>query len=292
MISNSFIEQYKQIFRNDGIEKAKEYKNCFLKKEKIYKFVWLDDISRCHQECNRVELNESKINSLQNRQIWFSTYKNFNDPFELASTYINKSITHEYTNFNLLSDALELAKNSVVISCFTDDFKYNTPMWAHYTNNYKGFCMEFEIIDAKFIYPVLYSNGSKYDVNNMTNTYLTYILKDMKDSLREDEAKKAKEIADIFIWTFTEKTKVWSYEREYRVFYPNIKGLGTNGFLVSMEDLGLKLKSIYIGSQIEDEYESRLKVIARDLGININKMYVDYEGSRYKLDYKDIMQEL
>lgn len=125
-------------------------------------------------------------------------------------------------------------------------------MWAHYADNYKGFCCEFE-----FDY---YDVGTTLDIKGTSNIFnhfhkITYTKKfpiiDVKKLLdySPDNLKNSK-----YIYRFVEKTlklkhKQWAYEREFRLiihknskFFKKIFDKNDCGFKISFP----YLKALYI----------------------------------------------
>ena len=157
----------------------------------IYKYVYLSDAS----EAERIALrslsdqaevdkwilnsshrtsNENKLYSLATNSLWFSRSNNpdLNDPFE------GRRIIYDDDFIPLPKDEIEYWKqyaedirNKLFLCCFSN--KLHSPtMWAHYANKYKGFCLEFEIVDPRNLWEVDYGYGK-----NLPNFEIDVILK-------------------------------------------------------------------------------------------------------------------
>ncbi|WP_195945881.1 DUF2971 domain-containing protein [Paraclostridium bifermentans] len=294
MIRDEYIKEYKNKVINESLEDAIEYKNSFLLNKKIYKFIYLNDIVKCESikdinDCIYLKGNKSKIDSIRNKKIWVSSYAGFNDPFELSRIYINESkLTDKHYKKEVLQTAFDRIRDGLKISCFTDDHLYNLPMWAHYTNNHKGLCLEFKIENPSYLYPVTYLNTKKLSANTTIHNFISLMYKLDLGTLTEEENEELLKISNLIINIFSTKEKLWEYEREYRIFYPDEKNI-QGGFLVDMKELGLKLTGIYLGNKIEKIYEDELKIISKDIDVNIYKMYVDELDEEFKLTYKDLL---
>ena len=116
-------------------------------------------------------INDNLIDSLENNYLWFSKFKDFNDPFD-GRVVMTKSYTigeimlfsirakkislieaHiEATTYYIndisgfcesMNDSLQKNKDKLKICCFSevDD---NILMWSHYADSHKGLCLEFD----------------------------------------------------------------------------------------------------------------------------------------------------
>lgn len=294
MINNSYIQEYKRKILHENFNSAKNYKNKFLKKEKLYKFVYLDNIPKCSpiggiNTCPYMKLNKLKIDAIQNQKIWISSYADFNDPFELSTLYIDEGrITEKHHKKEHLDFALDFIKKNMHMSCFTDDFEYNLPMWAHYANNHSGLCLEFEIENPSLIYPVLYMKLDKrLNAATTIHNYVILTYKLIQGNINAEEEKQLFEITNLLVHIFSTKEKPWEYEREYRVFYPNEENK-KGGYLVEMKELGLRLTGIYLGNKTDELYKEKIKEISKEIGVDVYQVYPNYSSEKIKLDYKSI----
>ena len=58
---------------------------------------------------------------------------------------------------NLWETLIGAIRERITIVCFTQN-PNDMPMWAHYANEHKGFCVEYEIDDPSKLYPVFYTD--------------------------------------------------------------------------------------------------------------------------------------
>lgn len=117
-------------------------------------------------------INEYTFKNLLNNQIWFSSPKDFNDPFDCKMFKLAKpsrknledfftkqnktfkqinNITNDY--YKNTEDNLKHAQETVKkyiedysIACFSCT-KDNILMWSHYSDNHKGICLTFDSVN-------------------------------------------------------------------------------------------------------------------------------------------------
>lgn len=131
---------------------------------------------------------EYAFKNINNNQLKIATIDELNDPYEF---YVNFASTGRLLNKETLESIKSHYSGIMGLLCFSE--KWNNPvMWAHYGDNHKGICMEFDI----------------------PNTYLLKV-----------EYKKEPAIVNgnDIDWSskFVEATKTkfehWSYEEECRI---------------------------------------------------------------------------
>lgn len=156
---------------------------------------------------------------LLNNQLWFSSLEILNDPFEgvfqidtsigKALKLLKKDVNIEKLE-NLKIDIIrDKKKNSGILSLTTDN--QNLLMWSHYTNNQKGYCIEFNLESKNFI---------KFNNKKLISKV------DLKKVCYSDEYPKASILHSDNNMIFGFKSKCWNYEKEYRFISDN-SGLHT-----------------------------------------------------------------
>lgn len=169
-------------------------------------------------------VNKNSISCLVNRFVWFSSPDDFNDPYDTAI------IDNDYLrsiNFN--------NEKIFCLSNRNDSFL----MWAHYSDNHKGFCIEFtdysdeeiSILKQKGIYPMDTPNNKltiirnakpvQYKSTEEINSYVKNFPTNKKDFLNYYDHCKAngneKELIELIHNSSFIKHRDWSYEEEYRI---------------------------------------------------------------------------
>ena len=248
--------------------------------EKLYKYCSLtaDD-----------ELNEKKFQTLEEDKIYLADAKELNDPFDGKGFFydpdqlnsIGDADSHEG---NLIEDFTAFIKSASL----TTNGINSMPMWAHYAANHKGFCISYDMQDKANIdliscsHPVQYIE-ERVDITEFMQHYSAMLTAEVK----KQQAKGSKEIVidDISI-IFMQllfcnlKHSSWEYENEFKcTMAANAKG---------MPFANAKPYEIYVGINCAVDHEKRLKMIAKDKGIDIYKMCFD----ELSLDYNMIPQKI
>lgn len=106
---------------------------------KLYKYYQLSD---------DVTGNKRRFDSIRNNTIWESTCFEFNDPFECQYLYLNENdllemgIPNHKDAKKLWDSIMGQIQQRITTICFTQN-PNDMPMWAHYANEHKGFCVEY-----------------------------------------------------------------------------------------------------------------------------------------------------
>lgn len=261
----NYGEYYRKF--KDNPAKAYAYKKANVPK-KMYKYMSLEN-----------KYNE-KIDNLLNNKLWLSNYQELNDPYECHNLFLDIEYLKEYgwsdnCIKNCQHDYQEFRKN-FLIGSLTSNFDSNMPLWAHYANNHRGICIEYEVTDSSWIYPVTYENQRIEATNS--------IIKFLTTTLQERLSKVNSNNDDIFIMTLQPCMKhySWSYEKEYRVIKWDLIGEKT-GVDILLSEIGLKITAIYLGYNISDNHKWDIVDVARKLGVDIFRMEVDNENAEFQL---------
>jgi hypothetical protein len=178
-------------------------------------------------------LNLYSIDSLLRSYFYLSNPGQFNDPFDC--------------NINLIEDTGELRelksiqKNSyknIGICAFSEEID-NHLMWAHYTNNYNGFALEFK--------------GDKINIKLRREIFNRFTL--TRVIYPEKKVKIRKEFPFAQHYLLTTKFRHWRYEKEWRI----VAELTSDER--EMEYYRDSIKAIYIGHKIPDENKSVYKML-------------------------------
>lgn len=130
-----FYDNYLSILSFSDICKNQEMKDQYIRNKLtndfVYKFISLDDSK---------DSNYNKIKSLENRELWVSNIKYFEDKSEFKHTY-NLSKVSKMTDRSPLAikNFIDTTEQMNDVSCFT--YEMSEYMWKHYANNRKGFCL-------------------------------------------------------------------------------------------------------------------------------------------------------
>ncbi len=194
------------------------------------------------------EDKEKKLKALREKNIWLCCAKYLNDPFEGLSLYIDQHASHRYgwkqADVTKLYKVLKSLGENMLIGSFADSgLKEDMPLWAHYAQDHRGYCLQYEVIDNHYIYPVIYQSK-----RHLANETLSCFLKDIQNHDYEKDSVER----FLVIWSsFMIKHTVWQYEKEYRVLKYEMQKppRSESGRYVTEEELGLRLKAVYIGEK-------------------------------------------
>ena len=270
--------------------KSKEYRyvNLFgeLNNTKtIYKFYSLG---------NGTKNDKRKIDTLEKEKIWVSDYIHQNDLFEFASFDINSIQNYsQFQNkafFNEFSQELDKCKKATWFASFTNSMDKNISMWSYYTNNFKGFCCEFEkyeFCNSKncMISDVLYNDNIK-PINPIliTNYETLYNLQNNYMYANDAKFELLKEIVKDISFN---KGKSWEGESEQRALYlkknfNKVVKKPHKGRAIAFKDFNIKLKGIYyVGAKCDPKNIKKLHELGKKLKVNVYEMKKD--ETSYKL---------
>lgn len=282
-------QYYISLIFNREIEKAIKYKNENVPL-KIYKYISLDAPPACNALGKDIpsclELNECRMLNLKNKELWLSSPECLNDPFEFKAFYLDKEILEQKGYPIEDADWLLESMKMWLVGSFTTNLTQSMPMWAHYTNNHKGYCVEYTVEDPKYIFPISYET-ERFKVAKMIAAHVRAAYKYSKgEKLTADEEQEVKFYSLVLFHGLLVKHESWSYENEYRLCVPK-DALIKKGVALANETLGIRATNIYLGINCEQGYRRRLKEIAIELGMGIKEMYFDEEAEGFELAYKD-----
>lgn len=223
--------------------------------------------------------NDDSLRTIRDGYLYFSSPRNFNDPFDCLTN------REKY----ILKGGEEITKHreDLGVCCFSlvND---NPVMWAHYTNQYQGFCIKLKnekLLKSKNI-------GIK--------TFVSY-LKDYNPSNKEfDEIveklnglevlpNKTKELFHIIlrlIENYTWKDIKWGYEEEFRAISWTTENFHRR-FKIDKEDL----EEVYIGHKMKiknSNYYDQLISAIRDNYPNCKIFEVKPNPLVVKLEFNEI----
>ena len=216
-------DELKMIF-NDSTGLYDYYKNGKLlskKADKLFKYY---------------SLNINNISALLNNYFHLSNPGTFNDPFDC--------------NVNLASNIneIDLAKmetvkrnniNNIGVVSFSETID-NHLMWAHYTNNYNGFAIEFKGTEV-----TVDLVKDRFEKHTLTKVFYPKKIKRIE-----------KEYPFAMHYVLSTKMKHWEYEKEWRIICQ----------LKKDDDRVLnyypeKVKGIYVGHKLIDDSDSAYRLL-------------------------------
>lgn len=190
----------------------------------------------------------------ESNSIWFSSPKDFNDPFDCNLSEVEEHSQNDVKNFykhimegrvdgvywmeqkpnaEKLKEIMERAKNQVLLEsgvlCLSKKFD-DILMWSHYTDSHKGLVIEFDLqADPDFfISPVNVNYVDDYEPTNYfadPHTSVTRLI--------------------------STKSSCWKYEEEVRIIKQN--GAGLRNFLPQ------SISGVFFGCQTDESFAEQIK---------------------------------
>lgn len=240
-----------------------------------------------------------KLDSVKKNRMWYSAPCNFNDVFDCDISIDDKKVFNEalklfpdkrgirpgsnaWKSFRAtmtqqlraLRSQFDELRNTTGVSCLSES-ENSLLMWAHYANNHRGFCVEYDLLEINRILnfsviPVIYSEERTcFDFFNLQTIE--------KDTLK------------LFIQSLTSKSPEWSYEKEWRI----IRDQGACGDKWNADKKGALLdmvqpSSIILGCAVQPEFEQEVTEYCSINRIDLYKMEKD--PIQYCLNKKDVLK--
>lgn len=158
-------------------------------------------------------------------------------------------------------------REEIAVTCFSE-VNNSKLMWAHYADNYKGFCIEY--------------NFAKSDDIEFQRGIGKVIYTDERPC--EDACEHYGQYEKLLLST---KAKCWSYEREWRSV--NILHYGQYiNKMYPIVDVKRCITAIYLGCRMPQKYQEEIARHYKDSGVKIYKMilkdnYFDFDFVEYSI---------
>ena len=244
------------------------------------------------------DANPLHFEAIKNNTMWYSSAINFNDVFDcdifvdeasIFQSIVNASpamkglkkgspMWREFKGQSIkstqgLRKTFEELKEKTGIACLSESDD-SLLMWAHYANNHKGFCVEYELLEInkqlQFTpIPIIYSNEKVFI-----------------ESLFPQSLEKS--ITKMLVDALSTKSTEWSYEKEWRIIRDD-SACGDKwnkqkyGALLPM----IKPTSIILGCQAEESFRQTVEEYCKENRINLYKMEKD--NHFYKLNKQIVL---
>lgn len=245
------MSEYFQALLDGDIDKAEELRRLGIP-NKLVKFFQLDD----------TEMDEKRLRSLAKNELWLSNVSKFNDPYELKGMVIDRRKLEDSgcseAEINSLRELLNFSDYGV--SCLSANSVDYLPMWAYYTNNHRGFCVEYEVVGKGCIWEVAYEDK---------RIKLASIARQFSEALEtktksEELDRRIRFYTSILIHCLLVKSLSWRHENEYRVIW-DIDG--KDGMCFPAAKFGLKPARIITGVNCSKKSIDRINAISNDLSL-------------------------
>ena len=250
------MERYFELLKEYNFDEAERIRQEQVPK-KIYKYYWLSDNDSDGDIC--------KFDTLERNCVWLSSVERLNDPYEFRCMYIDEEALKEQKYpvrvINAYKKIFEKLRQEVCLTSFTQNDQFFLPMWAYYSNNHSGFCVEYDVLNPKNIYKISYEPKRIGLARLVAENFNDFIAerkgKDVDDNLNFSST--------VFMHQFFMKHESWSHERQYRIVYP-VGEKVDKGCYISTRDIGIAPKKIYAGYNCTKRNIGILNSISNSLG--------------------------
>lgn len=211
----------------------------------------------------RKESDELRFTSLENKQNWFDSRINQNDPFDMAVYEVDYEKLKKEGHEDMIPAyemVVNLLRNSLLLCSFCDLDVNHLPMWANYANGHQGYCIKYRITKKSLFYKMLYEP----EVIKL-NHLIAEVIHDA--NLAFDQKRPTPNTfnyRDMLFLLNNCKHKSWDYEHEYRCLYPILEG-ELKGRNVLNEQIGVEPVALYIGKDCNPDNRDRLIQIVHDV---------------------------
>lgn len=291
----SDIERYRREYPMDYI-KAIELLNISSNRDEVFRCVY--QITRLHipkilykyvSLTDDENLNKLKMQTLSDQKIFLADSRNFNDPFDNKAFYYRNDELKRFDELRPFDGRLgdEIMFNSRAASLSAAGIN-SMPMWAHYANNHKGFCIAYDMNEAdnsqlrSSTLPIQYTD-KRVDITDIIVKTIDYILKEKQRQM--DQGSKRILIDDLMIVYTTVflqniKQSSWKYEMEFRC--------SAGKTSIGMPFIRANPSEIYVGEKCTSAHFKNLVKISHELKVPIYKLEFNEINSGYQLEPKRI----
>ncbi len=224
--------------------------------------------------------NHYVLDTVTNFKLFASLLCTFNDPFE---GLVTASSPEYLPRVKETIDRLHTRRAVVCLShAEKEDFvKQNIQMWAHYADNHKEFCIEY---NEKILQGLTQVRDDKLGIRN-ENVWMDV------EYVREMTNVSAIDQPDDFVAAIGRKEEKWKYENETRFIYRFIldEKLSENGNRKLGNHVSIckdAVDAIYIGLQAPNDLSERLRQFAFENHIPCYRMI--FSPHSYSLEVRNV----
>lgn len=205
--------------------------------------------------------NERDLDNLKNNKLPLCNGNSQNDPYEFF--FIPKEYKEKFKDSISDEEWEEINKinkefRSKYYLCSFTDKNNDILMWSHYSNNHKGFCIEYKI-------EALY---------NSCGPLIPIFYSDVPISIN---LKKSADIRPLYT-----KYRNWNYENEWRIIKSKDEGYKSLFEIIDTP----KPSGIYMGCEIESELKDSLLRYCIENNISLYQGYKSRQ--EYKIKFKNV----
>ena len=232
------------------------------------------------------DLNKLKLNTLADKKIFLSELNKFNDPFDGRAMFYSTSDLNQFDTLKKHNGRLvdDFASFHIGASLSASNYT-NMPMWAHYANNHKGYCVSYKTAEnfmiSSFAFPIQYLDA-RVDITDYLVRFVDYMMREKnKNIVSGEKVILIDDLTLVLVFQLLDNIKGtdWSYEKEFRISLPKTH---------PERYIELKPYQIYIGKNCDYNCENALVNIAKQQNITAYKIIQGdaTEGFAMKTDLK------
>jgi len=257
----------------------------------IYRFTRFhvpDILYKYYSLTENEKLNRKKLNTLADEKVFLSCPQNFNDPFENKAFFYRKAELNKHFKELRKYDGRFGDQITLKAASFTKAGYNSMQMWAYYSNNHSGFCVEYSMKAernmelASGMMPIQYISN-RIDITDMLVNQIDMVLNEKNRQMKE--GKKKISITDLTL-PYTRlylqyiKQNDWQHEQEFRC-YVGKTSIGLP-FITAVPSV------IYAGKKCSPLNIKGLHSIAKQLRIPFYQMTSNELDSDFQLKPKRI----
>lgn len=172
-----------------------EYLKTLIKNNKVYKFISFQENANI------------KLQTLKDNKIWFSFYKTLNDETEFNIDYKIKKVISR-TGYSKERITLLINYLTEMYDVFSLTYAYEDYMWDEYASGGNGICIEYNVGNYDYLYPIEYCDKSTIDftkmvINSLKNggaelSIIPWVIKNSYNKTAKLDSTKEKEIRMLY----------------------------------------------------------------------------------------------
>ncbi len=243
--------------------------------------------------------NFDRFRTIENRKMWYSAPIHFNDVFDTDFPVNRKAIvadmidqlqggktirpgSKEWLDIQRLATqkisrfqkTIASSRSDIGVSCFCEE-NDSLLMWAHYANNNKGICVEYELLRFN---------------SELSFTPVPVIYTDSRPCLQSINLENPENDAVSFLIDgLTTKATKWAYEKEWRIIRDSSAcGAAWDDAKKGALLPSIKPSSIILGCDASDDFADIVKKYCE--GNKVNLFQMEKDESEYKINKKLVLQ--
>lgn len=277
------MKEYVSLFQMKGVKEAEQYRMDNAP-QKLYKFIPFYDRGN-------PAVNKRNLETLDEEMVWASKYFALNDPFEFNGMYLDEDrILKSGNDVNTFYEYWKYITNSFITVSFCAEKEdihplNNMPMWAYYSNNHHGICVEYTVCNPICLYPVSYEQ-ERNPMSVVLGNFVSLALDAVNGKISGQNPELLK-YQFLILNLMCVKHRSWKQENEFRILFPYPRLIG-NGKRVSLKNIGLEISAIYLGKDCSNRNKNKLKKVASNLNVDIYQMKVNNQSKKFDMYFENI----